>query len=258
MKIQHFVSVVAPVRDESPIIEAFVRETVSILDETFENYELLLVDDGSQDETVSKIQGMLDHYQGIRLIRLSRQFGEEVAISAGLESVIGDYVVVMMPSMDPPALIPSLVEHSLAGIDVVFGVHAGPRTEGWLYRTGSKLFFWYCERFLEIKLPKNSTQLRCLSRKALNAITQSKDSYRYLRLSSYYVGYPPEVRLHARLPGPTPATEGPGRGGQDRRRLHHRELAAPAPCGHLDRHPGRLAEHRLYCDRCSCLCLERF
>jgi glycosyltransferase involved in cell wall biosynthesis len=197
MKSDCFVSVVAPVQDAAAIIEAFVRETVGILGENFKNYELVLVEDGSRDDTVHKIQGMLGAYRGIRLIELSRQFGTDVAISAGLESVIGDYVVVMLPSMDPPTLIPSLVERSLSGIDVVFGVRNGPNNNGWLFRTCSRLFHLYCERFLRLKLPRNSTQLRCLSRKALNAITQIKDSNRYLFLYSSYVGYPQQEFLYS-------------------------------------------------------------
>jgi glycosyltransferase involved in cell wall biosynthesis len=193
VKLDCFVSVIAPVRDDSDIIEEFIHETVPILRDNFKNYELLLVDDGSRDDSFEKIQRLLSQHEGIRLVQLSRQFGEEVAISAGLESVIGDYVVVMLPFMDPPRLIPALVERSLAGNDVVFGVRTDVSHESWLYRTGSRLFHWYCERFLQFKLPRDSTQLRCLSRMALNAITQIKDSYRYLRLASAYVGYPQQM-----------------------------------------------------------------
>ena len=140
---------------------------------------------------------MLGRYRGIRLIQLSRRFGTDVAISAGLESVIGDYVVVMLPSMDPPALIPALVERSLSGIDVVFGVRTEPNNDGILFRICSRLFHWYSEKFLQLRLPRNSTQLRCMSRKALNAITQVKDSHRYLRLYSTYVGYPHQEFIYS-------------------------------------------------------------
>ena len=166
MKSDCFVSVVAPVQDDASIIETFIRETVDILGENFKNYELVLVEDGSRDDTVRKIQGLLGVYRGIRLIELSRRFGTDIAISAGLESVIGDYVVVMVPAMDPPSLIPPLVERSLSGIDVVFGVRNSPNNDGWLFRTCSRVFHLYCERILRLKLPRNSTQLRCMSRKA--------------------------------------------------------------------------------------------
>jgi glycosyltransferase involved in cell wall biosynthesis len=190
VKLDCFVSVIAPIRDDSEIIEEFIRETVPILRDNFKNYELLLIDDDSRDDSVQKVGGLLSRYEGIRLVQLSRHFGLEMAISAGLESVIGDYVVVVLPYMDPPQVIPALVERSLAGNDVVFGVRTDIGHESWSFRVGSRLFHWYCERFLQFELPRDSTQLRCLSRMALNAITQIKDSYRYMRLASVYVGYP--------------------------------------------------------------------
>lgn len=189
MKLDRFVSVIAPLQNASDIVESFIKETVPVLKQNYTNYELVLVDDGSKDGTVEKINGLLQAYEGIRLIRLSRQFGEEVAISAGLDTVIGDFVVVMLPRMDPPDLIPELVRRSLDGIDVVFGVRRTRKGESWLARKGAALFYWYCRRWLRLDLPENSTQFRCLSRQAVNAITQIKDSYRYLRLFSSYVGY---------------------------------------------------------------------
>ena len=196
-KFDCLVSVVAPVQDGSAIIESFIGETISILEQTFKNYELVLVDDGSRDDSVERIQRMLHSFSGFRLLRLSRRFGAEVAISAGLESVIGDYVVVMLPGMDPPSLIPALVQRSMSGSDVVFGVQAGPSRQDWLYRTLSNLFHLYCGRVLRIKLPVNATHLRCLSRRALNAINQIKDSHRYLRVYSSYVGYPQQEFIYS-------------------------------------------------------------
>jgi glycosyltransferase involved in cell wall biosynthesis len=189
MKTDCFVSVIAPLYNASDIVDAYVMETILVLRKNYTNYELLLVDDGSCDDTVQCVTGLLQKYDGIRLIRLSRQFGEETAISAGLDSVIGDFVVVMLPRMDPPALIPELVRRSIGGMDVVFGVRRNRKGEPWLVRKGATLFYWYCRTVLNLDLPENSTQLRCLSRQAVNAITQIKDNYRYLRLFSSYVGY---------------------------------------------------------------------
>ena len=243
MKLDCFVSVVAPVQDGSANIEAFIRETISILQQNFKNYELVLIDDGSQDDSVEKIRRMLNDYSGFRLLRLSRRFGSDVAISAGLESVIGDYVVVMLPDMDPPNLIPPLVQRSMSGSDVVFGVQAGPSRQGWLYRTGSRLFHLYCQRVLRVKFPVNATQLRLPQPPGLHAINQIKDSHRYLRLYSAYVGYPQqEFDLLADLPGrSTTAAETPG-SRQHGRRPDRREFEAPTARRHLARaSPPRLS-----------------
>jgi glycosyltransferase involved in cell wall biosynthesis len=132
---------------------------------------------------------LLGEYEGIRLIRLSREFGEEVAITAGLDTVIGDFVIVMLPRMDPPELIPELVRRCAEGTDVVFGVRRNRSGENWFSRKAAAFFYWYCRKLLKLDLPQNSTQFRCLSRQAVNAIIRIKDSYRYLRLFSSYVGY---------------------------------------------------------------------
>ena len=189
MKRDLFISVIAPLHNDADTVEPFIKETLTVLQQCYTNYELVLVDDGSKDDTAGRIEKLLSVYEGVRLLCLSREFGEEVAISAGLDMVIGDFVVVMSLDMDPPRLIPELVECAIKGADVVVGVRRKRADEGWLTRKGVALFYWYCRKWLRLDLLENATHFCCLSRLALNAITQIKDSHRYLRLSSSYVGY---------------------------------------------------------------------
>ena len=187
-KTECFVSVVAPLWNDAAIVADFVRETVGLLDAAYTYYELVLVDDGSTDETAERVQELLSVTPCIRFVRLSRHFGDEVAIYAGLETVIGDYVITMMPATDPPALIPRMVEQVQARGGIVIGVRskrAGPLSA----RVGAKLFYWICNRFLLLDVPEDSTQFRALSRKALNALLQIKESYRYMKVFSAYIGY---------------------------------------------------------------------
>jgi dolichol-phosphate mannosyltransferase len=184
-----FVSVVAPLGNDAEIVEEFVTETLAVLGAHYANYELTLVDDGSQDDTVERVKRLLPRERCIRLIRLSRRFGEEIAISAGLDSVIGDFVVVMLPDTDPPALIPRIVEQSRRGSGVVFGIRASRRGEPAILRAGAAFFYWFADRILGLGLPRNSTHFRVLSRQAVNAVIQIKDRFRYLRTLSAYVGY---------------------------------------------------------------------
>ena len=189
MKRDLFISVIAPLHNDADAVEPFIQEALTVLQQCYTNYELVLVDDGSKDDTVVRIVKLLSVYEGVRLLCLSREFGEEVAISAGLDMVIGDFVVVMSLYMDPPRLIPEFVECAIKGADVVVGVRRKRAGEGWLTRKGAALFYWYCRKWLQLDLLENATHFCCLSRVALNAITQIKDSHRYLRLSSSYVGY---------------------------------------------------------------------
>ena len=184
-----FVSVVAPVHNDSEIVQAFITEVIKVLRHNYVNYELVLVDDGSDDDTVRTIYVLLDKYECIRVIRLSRECGEETAISAGLDSVIGDYVVVMLPNSDPPQVIPEIVRQARNGAGIVFGVNNNRSNYSLMMRAGSSLFHWYCKMILKLNLPRGSTQFRVLSRQAVNAVIQSRGKYRYLRILSSRIGY---------------------------------------------------------------------
>jgi glycosyltransferase involved in cell wall biosynthesis len=201
-----FVSVIAPLRNDADIIDAFIPEVMTALEDAYVHYELVLVDDGSTDATVERVRQMIERYRNLRLIRLSRRFGQEIAISAGLDSVIGDFVVVMLPDSDPPALIVDMVERARQGAGIVFGVRRDRAGEPWLLRTGAGVFYWLARRVLRLDIPPNTTHFRVLSRQAVNALTQIKDRSRYLHTLSSYVGYlnqaypydPVERRKHPR------------------------------------------------------------
>ena len=199
MKVDCFVSVVVPLNDDEDVIETFIEETIAVLRGTYSNFELVLVDDGSSDSSVSKVSRLLERIEGIRLLRLSREFGEEIAIAAGLDSVIGDFTVVMLPHMDPPDLIPELVSRCMAGTDVIYGVRSNRSDDRWLMRKAIAMFYWYCRNALKLDLAENATQFRCMSRQAVNAIIQIRDTYRYLRLFSTYVGFKREELLYSPL-----------------------------------------------------------
>jgi polyisoprenyl-phosphate glycosyltransferase len=184
-----FVSVVAPLFNDGAILEAFADEVLSELRAHYSNYELILVDDGSEDDTAERVARLLERQPCIRYIRLSRSFGTENAIASGLDTTIGDFVVVMAPDSDPPTLIPEMVEHARSGIGNVYGVRTSRQDEPLWLRAGAALFHWLCTRLLDIRFPRNSTHFRALSRKAVNAVTRIKDRYRYLRLLSASVGY---------------------------------------------------------------------
>lgn len=184
-----FVSVIAPLHNDSDIVEAFTVETLEVLRAHYSNYELVFVDDGSKDDTVAKVSALLSKHECMRLMRLSRTYGEEIAISAGLDSVIGDFVVIISPNSDPPRLIPEIVEKAESGYDMVFGIANTPARLNLLQRLGSAAFYGYCSKILKLDFPRGATQFRVLTRQAVNALTQIRDRHRYLRYTSHYVGF---------------------------------------------------------------------
>jgi len=184
-----YLSVIAPLWNDSDIVELFVAELMETLQGSFGNFEVVLADDGSSDDTVARVSGLMERYERIRLIRLSRRFGQEIAISAGLDSVIGDFVAVMLPDSDPPRLVPEMVERARQGAEMVYGIRKSRGGDPLFLRVGASAFYWYCNRLLRLDLPKNSTHFRVMSRRVVNALIRIKDRGRYLRTLSQHVGY---------------------------------------------------------------------
>jgi glycosyltransferase involved in cell wall biosynthesis len=189
MKVDRLVSVIAPVRNDEDIIGSFLDETMQVLRANYTHFEVILVDDGSSESSQPELLSQLHRHEGVRLIQLSRRFGEEVAISAGLESAIGDYVVVLLARTDPPAAIPEFVNKCLEGHDIAYGVRSDPTDPGIVYRALSSAFYAYCSRFLDLDIPANATQFKCFSRRAVNALLRIDDPSRYLRVFSSVVGF---------------------------------------------------------------------
>jgi polyisoprenyl-phosphate glycosyltransferase len=191
---ESLISIVAPLEgDTTATVVAFVEETVAVLRQLVTHYEIILVDDGVSAATVAGVRALLERYDFVRFLRLSRHFGEETAIAAGLDVAIGDYVIVMLPNMDPPSLIPEFFERARADADIVYGVRLHRKSEPLWYRAGARLFYWYINSVVKAGIPNDSTQFRCMSRQVVNAITQIRDPDQYLRLLTSYIGFRKEA-----------------------------------------------------------------
>jgi glycosyltransferase involved in cell wall biosynthesis len=188
---ESLISIVAPLEADvdERVVEAFVAETADVLRGIVTYHEIILVDDGASDATVARVRELLGQHDFLRFIRLSRHFGEEAAITAGLEVAIGDYVIVMLPNMDPPSLLPEFFERARSDADIVYGVRLHRKSEPVWYRLGAKLFYWYINSIVGAGLPVDSTQFRCMTRQVVNAITQIRGPDPYLRLLTSYIGF---------------------------------------------------------------------
>lgn len=183
-----FVSVIAPLRDCAPIVDSFLDDLTALLRDHYANWEVVLVDDGSRDDTVARLRAQVQRTPGLRMVRLSRPFGDQVAISAGLDSVIGDFVAVLLPNQHPPKLIPPMVE--LANeTGIVLACRRTRSTDTLMVRLGAALFRGYCRRVLGITLPKRATSYCVLSRRVVNALTRDRCRLRDLRLLSLLAGF---------------------------------------------------------------------
>jgi glycosyltransferase involved in cell wall biosynthesis len=178
-KVDIFVSVVAVLRSYARFLPAFVDDVHRILNNHYSNYELVLVDNGSRDETPKLVRGMLQSRKCTRYLRLSRRMSAEMATMAGLDAAIGDYVVTLHPEFDPPSEIPAMVDECRSGTDVVFGSAPFPRPPGLLYRSLRWGFYRFSRLAFGIEPVRGNSVYRCMSRAAVNALTRVRRRKRF-------------------------------------------------------------------------------
>jgi polyisoprenyl-phosphate glycosyltransferase len=194
MSSDTMVSVVASIQNDGPILPGFVAEVIEVLRERYAYYELILVDDHSTDATVGIVEKLMAIHPCMRLIRLSRRFGDDVAITAGLDASIGDFVVVIRPHADPPGVIPAMIEAAGDEFGVVLGTAKREARRGPIVRLGRDTFFWLIRRVIPSTPSPDATGFCVLSRKVVNAITQIKSNFRHVSFLSCTIGY--AVHLH--------------------------------------------------------------
>jgi dolichol-phosphate mannosyltransferase len=183
-----FVSVVAVVTDDADRLPDFVAETLAVLAATSADHEIILVDDGSGPATVAACDRVLAEHECVRVIRLSRRFGADIAVTAGLDSAIGDLTLTMAVATDPPARIPDFVAKGDRGADIVIG-STGRRGRSWLRRTAWKAFHRVFRRMTGFRLVPGAATMRLFSRRALNALTRIRQKTVHLRLLGCSVGF---------------------------------------------------------------------
>ncbi len=193
------ITVVMPICNDSELLRASVTEVLRVLAVNYVHYEVILVDDGTCDGLAPAANRLLQEFAALRLIRLTRPQAQDAAVMAGLESAIGDVVVVMRPCIDPPDEIPALVRGASKNHGVVFGVAPTGTESGWLFQWGRRGFYGLLRSLLRVDVPASATGFCALSRPALNAMTRLRVRYRQVRLLACIVGYPLTCHEYAPL-----------------------------------------------------------
>jgi polyisoprenyl-phosphate glycosyltransferase len=181
-------SVVAPVYNEQELVEEFVaRARAAIAD--FE-YELVLVNDGSSDRTGELLDRLAANDPRVRVIHLSRNFGHQAALTAGLEHAAGDVVAMIDADLqDPPELIPEMVSRWSQGADVVYAVRQQREGETAFKLATARWFYKLFDRLAQVELEANSGDFRLLDRRALDALLTMTERSRFLRGMTVWVGF---------------------------------------------------------------------
>jgi polyisoprenyl-phosphate glycosyltransferase len=183
-------SVLVPAYNEGAVLAEFHQRLAGVLDGLDVEARVLYVDDGSRDDTWARIVALREGDARVAGLRLSRNFGKELALTAGLDAVDGDAVVVIDADLqDPPELIPEFVARWRAGFDVVYGRRLERAGETWLKRTTAALFYRVIGRLSSTAIPADTGDFRLLSRPALEALRQLRERQRFMKGLFAWVGY---------------------------------------------------------------------
>lgn len=177
-------SIIVPVKDEQEAIGAFVRQVSAVLDgiAQAEEWEILFIDDGSRDTTLAQILTARASDPRIRAISLSRNFGKEAALSAGIDHALGQAVIPLDVDMqDPPEVLITMVAKWREGYDVVYGVRHDRSSDHPIKRTTATLFYRVHNWLSPDKIPEHAGDFRLLDRKVVEVIRQLPERNRFMK-----------------------------------------------------------------------------
>ncbi len=185
-----FLSVVCPFYNEQGMVELFMQNIIPVLEQQEKSYELICIDDGSGDATLSELLEAQQQYPAIRVLSLSRNFGKEAALTAGLDHAQGQVIVPIDADLqDPPELITQLIALWKEGYDVVLAKRTDRSTDSILKRLTARWFYKLHNKISNLNLPENVGDFRLISRKVLMAIQQLPENQRFMKGIFAWVGF---------------------------------------------------------------------
>lgn len=191
MKRGRRVSVVVPAYNEATNLPALVERVTRVLATLPYEGELIVVDDGSRDDTGEVLDELCGRYPGLGVVRFSRNFGHQAALSAGLDHATGDAVILMDADLQhPPEAIPDLVHRWEEGFDIVQGAREADAPRGVMKRLTSTGFYRVLNWLSEVPIDPDSPDFRLMDRKAVDALAGMRERTRFLRGMTSWIGFP--------------------------------------------------------------------
>lgn len=181
-----FISIVVVIKDQFDKLEKFIGELSPYLCARYSDYEIVVIDQSSNDLSSTKLDSLLNNYNSIRYIYLSYEVGRDVAVSAGIENAIGDFVVTLDILSDPIDIIEPFIERCCSGSDIVLGVSKQASTYSYLLVRPLISRVLYS---IGYDFPRNFSGAMCLSRRAVNTVTESGKFYHKLYIRISRAGY---------------------------------------------------------------------
>jgi dolichol-phosphate mannosyltransferase len=192
-------SIVAPVFNEAETLPRFYDRIIAVMEGLGEPFELILVDDGSTDASYEAMHDLYARDHQVRVISFSRNFGHQIAISAGLDHARGQAVIIIDSDLqDPPEVIPDLVARWKDGAQVVYAQRATRKGETRFKLATAALFYRLIRRVAAIDIPRDTGDFRLLDRKIVDALVSMREQHRFMRGLSVWVGFRQEAVKYER------------------------------------------------------------
>jgi glycosyltransferase involved in cell wall biosynthesis len=205
MKITY--SIIAPIYNEKDNIHELHRRVSEVMKSMRQTWELILVDDGSTDGSTELIRELAKRDKHVRPVIFARNFGHQIAITAGWDYARGDAVIVIDADLqDPPELIPEMVKKWREGYEVVYAVRAEREGESWFKLWTASLFYRIIARITDVNIPLDTGDFRLMDRKVVDVLKSMRERHRFPRGMSAWVGFRQigvEYKRAARVAGET-------------------------------------------------------
>jgi polyisoprenyl-phosphate glycosyltransferase len=183
-------SIVIPVYNEAEVLPALYDRLTPVMEGLVEPYEIIFVNDGSQDDSTLLLRDFQARDERVKFLSFSRNFGHQIAITAGLDYSSGQAAVVMDADLqDPPEVVPQLIEQWRKGYDIVFAVRAKRQGEGLFKRATAALFYRLFRRMAATEIPLDAGDFRLMSRRAVEALQSIRERNRFIRGLAGWIGF---------------------------------------------------------------------
>ncbi len=196
------ITILVPAYNEEEVLELLYERLKNLMDENINyNFEVLLVNDGSKDKTLQIMQELRIKDKRISYLNLSRNFGKEIAMIAGLDYCKGDAVVIIDADLqDPPELIPEMIKYWEEGYDDIYAKRKTREGETWLKKFTSKMYYKILQTFTKIEIQKDTGDFRLLDRRCVEALKSMRENQRYTKGLFSLIGYNKKEILYDRDP----------------------------------------------------------
>ncbi|MBW8269190.1 glycosyltransferase family 2 protein [Caldovatus aquaticus] len=196
-------SVVVPAYNEEAVLDAFHARLAAAMDRIGLPWEVVYVNDGSRDGTLARLLALRAADPRVALVNLSRNFGKEIALTAGLDHAAATDAVVVIDAdlQDPPEVIPELVAAWREGYDVVYAQRTARHGEGWFKRLTAAAFYRLMQHVGgRVELPKDTGDFRLMSRRAVDALLRLREQHRFMKGLFAWIGFPSRAVRYERHP----------------------------------------------------------